>query len=148
VIFMSEAVKTNTTEEVEAQPWTKAFATKDAKAFADAFAADVILEASALRSPIEGRDKVKHVMGAASGIYEALVFTYEISDGSRSCIEWEAKAFGGKELRGSTILTVNDDGKIVRAVIQHRPLDNLLTFSNELGNRVGDVVGRDHFYRA
>ena len=145
---MSETAKTNITEDVEAQPWTKAFAAKDAKAFADAFAEDVVLEASALRSPVEGRDNVKHVMGAASGIYEDLVFTYEITDGSRSCIEWEAKAFGGKELRGSTILTVDYEGKIVRAVIQHRPLDNLLAFSNELGNRVIDLVGRDHFYRA
>ncbi|MGK5638641.1 nuclear transport factor 2 family protein [Streptomyces sp. URMC 126] len=145
---MSGTAKTNTTDEVEAQPWTKAFAAKSAEAFAAAFAEDVVLEASALRSPVEGRDNVKQVMGAASGIYEALVFTYEITDGSRTCIEWEAKAFGGKELRGSTILTVDEDGKITRAVIQHRPLDNLLTFSNELGNRVGDAVGRDHFHRA
>jgi hypothetical protein len=145
---MSETAKTNTTDEVEAQPWTKAFAAKEAAAFAAAFAEDVVLEASALRSPVVGRDNVKQVMGAASGIYEALVFTHEITDGSRTCIEWEAKGLGGKEMRGSTILTRDDEGKITRAVIQHRPLDNLLAFSNELGNRVGDAVGRDHFYRA
>lgn len=145
---MTENSKTNTTDDVEAQPWTKAFAAKDPAAFEAAFAEDVVLEASALRSPVQGRENVKQVMGAASGIYEALVFTHEIGDGTRSCIEWEAKAFGGKELRGSTILTVNDEGKITRAVIQHRPLDNLLAFSNELGNRVGEAVGRDHFYRA
>ncbi|MGW6358995.1 nuclear transport factor 2 family protein [Streptomyces sp. NPDC055092] len=145
---MSDTNATNTTDQVEAQPWTKAFAAKDAEAFAAAFAEDVILEASALRRPVEGRENVKAVMGAASGIYEHLVFTHEITEGSRSCIEWEAKAFGGKELRGSTILTVDDEGRIARAVIQHRPLDNLLAFSNELGNRAGDTVGHEHFYRA
>ncbi|MFE7588178.1 nuclear transport factor 2 family protein [Kitasatospora sp. NPDC057512] len=145
---MSDITRTNTTDEVEAQPWTKAFAAKDAEAFAAAFAEDVVLEASALRSPVVGRENVKQVMGAASGIYEALVFTYEISDGSRTCIEWEAKAFGGKELRGSTILTADDEGRIARAVIQHRPLDNLLAFSEELGNRLGHAVGREHFHQA
>lgn len=144
---MAENSGTNTTDEVEAQPWTKAFAAKDADAFAAAFAEDVVLEASALRSPVQGRENVKRVMGAASGIYEALVFTHQISEGDRSCIEWEAKAFGGKELRGSTILTVDESGKIVRAVIQHRPLDALLAFSAELGRRVGDAVGHDHFHR-
>lgn len=87
-------------------------------------------------------------MAAASGIYEALAFTHEVTDGTRTCIEWEAQAFGGKELRGSTILTVNEDGKIVRAVIQHRPLDDLLTFSNELGNRLDGAIGREHFHHA
>ncbi len=145
---MAEPGNPNTSDDVEPQPWTEAFAAKDADAFAAAFAEDVVLEASALRSPVHGLENVKKVMGAASGIYEALVFTDEIRAGNRSCIEWVAKAFGGKELRGSTLLTVDDRGKIVRAVIQHRPLDNLLTFSNELGNRVGEAVGRDHFYRS
>lgn len=145
---MSENIKANTADEVQAQPWTEAFASKDAEAFAAAFAEDVVLEATALRRPVEGRDKVKQVMGAASGIYEDLIFTHEISDGTRSCVEWEAKAFGGQVLRGSTILTVNEDGKIIRAVIQHRPLDNLLLFSNELGERLSGAIERDHFYRS
>ncbi|WP_229327434.1 nuclear transport factor 2 family protein [Streptomyces sp. UNOC14_S4] len=144
---MNEKIRiANVTDDVEVQPWTRAFAAKDAEAFAAAFAEDVVLEASALRRPVEGRDQVKQVMGAASGIYESLVFTSEVSEGPRSCIEWEARAFGGKELRGSTILTVNDQGRIVRAVIQHRPLDNLLTFSAELGRRLNGRIDPGHFH--
>lgn len=44
---MSENPLSNTTDEVEVQPWTKAFAAKDPEAFAAAFAQDVVLEASA-----------------------------------------------------------------------------------------------------
>ncbi|GAA0380909.1 nuclear transport factor 2 family protein [Streptomyces blastmyceticus] len=134
------------TGDVEAQPWTRAFAAKDPEAFAAAFDENVVLEASALRRPVEGRDNVKQVMGAAGGIYESLVFTQEITAGDRSCIEWEATALGGKELRGSTILTVNEDGRIVRAVIQHRPLDNLIAFSAELGRRLSGRIEAGHFH--
>ena len=34
-----------------------------------------------------------------------------------------ATALGGKQLRGSTILVTNEEGKIEHAVVQHRPLE-------------------------
>jgi hypothetical protein len=46
-----------------------------------------------------------------------------------------ATALGGKQLRGSTILVTNEEGKIEHAVVQHRPLDELLAFSAELGGK-------------
>ncbi|MCP3759700.1 nuclear transport factor 2 family protein [Streptomyces sp. TBY4] len=128
------------------QPWTRAFTAKDAEMFTAAIDENVVLEASALRRPVEGRDRVKQVMEATSGIYESLVFVYEVSDGQRSCTEREAEAFGGKSLRGSTILTVNEHGKIVRAAIQHLPLDNLLAFSAELGKRLNGKIDSGHVY--
>src|SRR5439155_25269131 len=61
--------------------WTQAFANKTENGFAETFAEDVVLEASALNRPAEGRDLVKVIMAAASGIYESLVFTHEASHG-------------------------------------------------------------------
>ena len=128
------------------QGWREAFASKSADAFGDAFAENVVLEASVLRRPVEGREQVKQVMGAASGIYESLRFTREASAGPRTYVEWEATAFSGVALDGVTILTKNERGQIVRAAIHHRPLGPALRFSHELGERLSGVVDRGHFY--
>lgn len=130
------------------QGWTQAFENKSAEAFAQAFDPDIVLEASVLAKPVVGIAQVKTVMGAASKIYEALAFTREATNGQRTYLEWEAEAFGGLELRGITILTKNDEGRIVHAAIHHRPLNAALKFSTELGKRVSDTVGAEHFHSA
>ncbi|MFE2061346.1 nuclear transport factor 2 family protein [Streptomyces sp. NPDC059467] len=134
-------------ETVSPQGWTKAFAARSSDAFAEAFAADVVLEASALTRPVEGRDRVKSVMGAASSVYESLAFTRQTVDGPRTYLEWEATAFGGIRLDGVTILTKDEQGLIVRAAIHHRPLGALLRFSAELRDRLDGVVGPEHFHQ-
>jgi predicted alpha/beta-hydrolase family hydrolase len=128
------------------QGWTRAFEQKSSSAFADAFAPDIVLEASVLARPVIGVEHVKTVMGTASKIYEALAFTHEASSGRRSYLEWEAQAFGGEKLCGITILTRNEEGKIVRAAIHHRPLGGALKFSAELGHRLQGQVDASHFY--
>jgi hypothetical protein len=68
--------------------WWKAFFTRDAKAFAEGFAQNVVLEASALRKPVEGRDRVRQMVWSAAEIYESLVFTDQASSGQRISVEW------------------------------------------------------------
>jgi pimeloyl-ACP methyl ester carboxylesterase len=136
-----------TADGVQSQGWTQAFAKKASEAFAQAFAPNVVLEASALARPVEGRDQVKTVMAAASKIYESLLFTHEAVNGPRHYLEWEAQAFSGMQLRGITVLTKNDEGKIVHVAIHHRPLNGLLKFSYELGQRVRESVDASHFYQ-
>ena len=127
--------------------WQKAFFTKDAKAFAEGFAENVVLEASVMRKPVEGRDRVRQILWTAAEIYESLVFTDQASSGQHIYVEWVATAFGGKQLRGSTILVTNEEGQIEQAVVQHRPLDGLLTFSAELGKRVSNVEDAESFWK-
>ena len=126
------------------QAWRKAFASKSEKDFEEAFADDVVLEASVLNRSIEGRDLVKQVMATASGIYDSLVFTHEASDGPRTYVEWEATAFGGLTMEGVTILTRNASGQIASARIHHRPLDAALRFSAELRERLPDTIDPRH----
>ncbi|MFD9003082.1 alpha/beta fold hydrolase [Streptomyces sp. NPDC059582] len=129
------------------QGWTDAFAQQSAAAFGEAFTQDVVLEASILTRPVEGRDQVKKVMGAASVIYESLRFTQETVDGPRTYLEWQATAFGGLPIEGVTILTKNADGQILRAAIHHRPLGALLRFSAALRNRLAGEIDTDHFHQ-
>ncbi|MEV6057470.1 alpha/beta fold hydrolase [Streptomyces sp. NPDC052107] len=132
---------------VPAQAWTNAFAAKSPGAFGEAFAADVVLEASVLTRPVEGRDQVERVMGAASAIYESLAFTEEVVNGRRTYLEWGATAFGGMRLEGVTILTKDGEGRIARAAIHHRPLDAVKRFSAELRERLRGVVDAEHFHQ-
>jgi pimeloyl-ACP methyl ester carboxylesterase len=131
---------------VRSQQYTTAFAQKSADAFGEAFAEDVVLEASVLTQPVAGREQVKQVMGTASGIYESLVFTHESSRGRRTYLEWDAAAFGGTQLQGVTVLTKDEQGRIVRAAIHHRPLGAALRFSAELRRRLAGRVDAAHFY--
>jgi hypothetical protein len=133
---------------VRPQAWTDAFASKSAERFGAAFADDVVLEASVLRRPVEGRDQVMRVLVTASGIYESLQFTREASNGPRTYLEWEATALGGRELRGVTVLTKDDSGQVVHAAIHHRPLGAALRFSAELGERLNGAVESGYFYEA
>jgi pimeloyl-ACP methyl ester carboxylesterase len=132
--------------DVRPQGWTTAFAEKSADSFWQAFTEDVVLEASALTRPVTGREQVSQVMGAASGIYESLAFTQESSQGRRTYMEWEATAFGGTQMQGVTVLTKDEQGRIVRIAIHHRPLGAALRFSAELRRRLAGRIDADHFY--
>lgn len=132
---------------VAPQGWTRAFGHKSADAFADAFAPNVVLEASVLAKPIVGVDQVKTVMTAASRIYEALSFTHEAHNDMRDYLEWEVQAFGGEQMRGITVLTKNAQGKIVHVAIHHRPLGGALKFSAELGRVLQGQVDASFFNR-
>jgi pimeloyl-ACP methyl ester carboxylesterase len=144
---IEEAASTgNTASDVRSQGWTQAFARKSEDAFAEAFDAQVTLEASTLALPVQGLTNVKAVMAAASKIYESLVFTHEAVNGPRSYLEWKAVAFGGQELLGVTVLQKNEAGKIVRVAIHHRPLKAALRFSQELRERLSGTVTAAHFY--
>ncbi|MBJ2154279.1 alpha/beta fold hydrolase [Variovorax sp. IB41] len=136
----------NTASDVRSQGWTQAFAKKSEDAFAEAFDAEVTLEASTLALPVQGLADVKAVMAAASKIYESLVFTHEAVNGQRSYLEWKAVAFGGQELLGVTVLQKNEAGKIVRVAIHHRPLKAALRFSQELRERLSGTITAAHFY--
>lgn len=120
------------------QAWTGAFEARDSDAFADAFAEDIVLEATALRAPIHGRDNVALVVATASKLYESVSFTHEATNGPRSYLEWEAIMPGVEPLPGCTILVRDEAGRIVRAIIQHRPLDGLLKFSARMGELLAD----------
>ena len=85
-------------------------------------------------------------MAAASGIYESLAFTQESSQGRRTYLEWEAAAFGGTQMQGVTVLTKDEQERIVRIAIHHRPLGAALRFSTALRNRLAGRIDAGYFY--
>lgn len=126
--------------------WETAFEEKNAETFSKGFSDDIVIEATVLKKPVEGIDLASQVMWSASATYESLEFTEHFSEDDYVCVQWEATAFGGKELFGSTIIHTNDQDKIDRVIIQHRPLDVMLEYSAEQNNRLKDEIGEGYFY--
>ncbi len=143
---MNEVKMPNSPVNSTARGWTKAFAEKSTKSFAEVLAEDVILEASVLARPIVGRSRARDVLGAASKIYEALTFTHQAERGERTYLEWEAKAFGDQSIAGVTVLTKGAEGQIARIAIHHRPLGPALRFSAELRERLQGTIEPGYFF--
>jgi hypothetical protein len=130
---------------IRPQRWTTAFVGESADSFALALAKDAAVEGSVLVRQVEGRERVKQVLVATSGIYDSLEFTQESSRGPRAYLEWEASASGCR-IFGVTILVKDEDGRIVHVAIHHRPLGAALRFSSELRERLRRRVDPAHFY--
>jgi hypothetical protein len=68
-------------------------------------------------------------------MYEVITFTHEILEGTKTALEWEGRAFGA-QVGGTTILTRGETGLIQTVQLYHRPLSQVLRFSEELRRRL------------
>jgi hypothetical protein len=134
-----------TNENSSVHDWADAFARRTAEGFAEAFAENVVLEATTLVNPVQGRENVKQVMSAASKIYKSLEFTKAVSAGNKQFLQWVAEAHAGVKFRGVTVLTRDATGSIVHAAIHHRPMRAAMFFSQLLGNSLRGVIDPEHF---
>jgi pimeloyl-ACP methyl ester carboxylesterase len=125
--------------------WRRGFAEQSQTIFADEFADAIVLEASTLVTPIEGKQRVAATLAAASSIYESLEFTAAAEARSTSYLQWRATAFGGMEIKGVTVLERDAHGKVIAAAIHHRPMDAVLRFSAEMRDRLAGMIPADHF---
>jgi len=131
-----------------ADGWRRSFADQSQSEFAKQFADEIVLEATTLTKPVEGKHWVAAILAAASAIYESLEFTAEAQCASTTYLQWRATAFGGMQIEGVTILERAMNGKIVAAAIHHRPLTPVLRFSAEIRDRLAGVIPADYFLDA
>ena len=125
--------------------WRRSFADQSLGLFTEHFADEIVLEATTLAKPVQGKHNVAAVLATASSIYESLEFTAEAQSTSTTYLQWRATAFGGMQIKGVTVLERDVSGKIVAAAIHHRPLGPLLRFSAEIRDRLAGVIPADYF---
>jgi hypothetical protein len=130
-----------------ADGWRRSFADQSQSEFAEQLADEIVLEATTLTKPIEGKPSAAIVLATASSIYESLEFTDEAQSASTTYLQWRATAFDGMRIDGVTVLERDASGKIVAAAIHHRPLGAVLRFSAEIGDRLAGVIPADHFLK-
>jgi hypothetical protein len=134
-----------TSDSTSAGDWKSAFTKRTADGFAEAFAEDIILEATTLNKPVQGRDKVKVVMAAASKIYKSLDFTATATVGAKQYLEWVAEAHAGVQFSGVTVLTRDTTGSIVHVAIHHRPMEAAIFFSETMGKSLRGELDPTYF---
>jgi hypothetical protein len=72
-------------------------------------------------------------------MYEQIAFVHETRSGARTHLEWEGK-FAGREIAGATILVHNAEGAIASIRLYHRPYEQVIAFSAELGRRLAGKI--------
>jgi ketosteroid isomerase-like protein len=118
------------------QDWVEIIGRKSLDAFATAFTEDAVLEPSILDDPVKGPSGIRRVFSATAAMYETIVFTHETTQGSKTYLEWQGKALGGRTTAGVTVLTRNATGKVESIRLMHRPRPMVLAFSAELARRL------------
>ena len=129
---------------MSAEGWRRGFTDQSQSQFAERFADEIVLEATTLAKPVQGKHSVAAVLATASSIYESLEFTTEAQSASTTYLQWRATAFGGMQMQGVTVLERDSSSKIVAAAIHHRPLGPVLRFSAEIRDRLAGVLPADH----
>ena len=121
--------------------WEGAFERKTVESFMDALAEDVVLEGAAVYKPMVGRDKVALSMATASNSYKYCNFVTRVVSGNKTFLEWELETIEGDlRMKGNTIITRNEAGKIAHLVINHRPTGKMLQFTALMAKNAPELV--------
>lgn len=115
--------------------WTEILKRPTQEAFAAAFSENVVIDTSIATRSIIGPVDLRNFFDASRTMYDAINFTHETSSGSRTCLEWEGK-FQGKDIAGTTILAFDANGAIESVQLYHRPYEQVIAYSAELGRRL------------
>ena len=115
--------------------WTEILMRPTQEAFAAAFAKKVVIDTSVATQSIVGPVDLRSFFDASRTMYETIRFTHETNSGSRTCLEWQGK-FQGKDIAGTTILEFDATGVIESIQLYHRPYEQVIAYSAELGRRL------------
>ncbi len=141
-------MKTKPDENVRPIPpghaWSEILRRPTQEAFAAAFSKNITLDTSIASRSISGAIDLRHFFDASRTMYEAINFTHEERAASRTCLEWE-ETFQGRDIAGTTILAFDADGAIEHIQLYHRPYEQVIAYSAELGRRLEGKVDPSMF---
>ena len=131
----------------KAAGWRRAFAEQSQATFADEFADQIVLDASTLAKPVQGKERVATVLATAKAPStnrwsspRRPTAGDDLSAVARNGFRWHGDQ---RHHRAGT----ETPGKVVAAAIHHRPLDVVLRFSAEIRDRLAGVIPADHFLK-
>jgi hypothetical protein len=135
---------TNSHPDSPGHAWTEILKRPTQEAFAAAFSKNVVIDTSIATRSIIGPVDLRNFFDASRTMYDAINFTHETSSGSRTCLEWEGK-FQGKDIAGTTILAFDAKGTIESVQLYHRPYEQVIAYSAELGHRLKGKINSSIF---
>ena len=121
--------------------WLEIVKRSTLEAFASAFVKEVVLDTSVLSAPIVGVEGIRAFFNATRTMYDSIAFVHETRSATRTHLEWEGR-FAGREIAGTTILGHDAAGLIESIRLYHRPYEQVIAFSAELGRRLAGNADR------
>ncbi len=115
--------------------WTEILKRPTQEAFAAAFSNNIAIDTSIATRSIIGPVDLRKFFDASRTMYDAISFTHETNSASRMCLEWEGK-FQGKNIAGTTVLALDENGLIESIQLYHRPYEQVIAYSVELSRRL------------
>jgi hypothetical protein len=122
-------------DETPGRAWLEIVKRPTEATFAAAFAVDAILDTSIASQSIVGPTAIWQFFEASRTMYDSIRFTHETSMGFRTCLEWEGK-FQARDIAGTTIMAFDGKGAIKSIQLFHRPYEQVIAYSAELGRRL------------
>jgi hypothetical protein len=104
-------------------------------AFASAFTKNVTLEASILSAPLVGALAIRAFFDATRAMYDQIAFVHETCSETRIQLEWKGR-FEGRDVAGTTILSLDAVGAIESIRLYHRPHEQVIAFAGEFARRL------------
>jgi hypothetical protein len=117
------------------QTWIEIIKRPTHDAFAAAFSKNIVIDTSIATRSIIGPTDLRSFFDASRTMYDAINFTHETNSASRTCLEWEGK-FQGASIAGTTVLAFDENGLIESIQLYHRPYEQVIAYSAELGRRL------------
>ena len=108
--------------------WADAFAANDPTKFSALFHPKVNQIAGTSPYLSFGAETVANTFGWASMFYKYCDFTHQAVAGNRTFLEWELETMNKMPMTGVTVLTRNNDGKIITTENGHRNLMEIMVF--------------------
>lgn len=124
-----------------AHPFVEAWQHRDADAWREALAPDVVVHSPLLRTPFEGRDAAAEVYRTLFAQFGEVRIAEELGDGDTTAFHWFGVS-GGQTIEGADLVRLDADGRVAEIRVLMRPLVAIGSFTASMAPAVARPRGR------
>jgi hypothetical protein len=106
---------------------------------------DVTMEASVANGIIQGPEAVRAILSFARTLYDYQEFNFVGAYGERGFVEDYTSQVRGEPIGSIVVVQFNEAGKAKHIVINHRPLQSVLLWSQLMGEHFADTQYATYF---
>jgi hypothetical protein len=122
-------------------PFRAAWRTRDARAWAQALAPDIVVHSPVLSSPFRGRDAAAEVYEVLFGVFGDVTITDELSAPGANVYHWRG-AIGRRTIEGADLVRFDERRRVSEIRVFIRPLADLAVFAAAAGPALARRRGR------
>ena len=127
---------------VSLERWHAMVAAGDLGSLSEILDPKAVFRSPMAHTPYVGAPVVAMILQTVSKVFESFVYHRELAtaDGLSVVLEFSARV-GDRELKGIDLIRFDESGKIVEFEVMVRPMSALQALGDEMGKRLGCVLG-------